>query len=98
MKNLEKLEEEALMWLYPEGFAQGFEDIFTGRPWHLEHEGWFEWCERNERYIKEEFSRRVQKNEPLNPFFGLWYKLFGMRFTGYYPGYRFIRGLKRRSP
>ncbi|QDA31317.1 hypothetical protein FH039_06510 [Thermococcus indicus] len=93
-EDLEKLEENAIMGLYTEGFAQRVEDSITGRPWHLEYDGWFEWCTRNERRIKEEFARRVRENEPLNPFFGSWYELFGMKFTGYYLGYRFIRWLE----
>ncbi|NJE61103.1 hypothetical protein [Thermococcus sp. 21S7] len=93
-EDIEKFEDEGMMWLYTEGFAQRVEDIVTGRPWHLEYDGWFEWCTRNERRIKEEFSRRIRENEPLNPFFGSWYELFGMKFTGYYLGYRFIRWLE----
>lgn len=93
-ENIEELENENIFWLYTEGFAQRVEDILTGRPWHLEYDGWFEWCTRNERRIKEEFSRRIRENEPLNPFFGSWYELFGMKFTGYYLGYRFIRWLE----
>lgn len=98
-EDLEKLEEEEqAFWLYTEGFAQRIEDLATGRPWHLESEGWFEWCSENEATLKGEFLRRMEANEPLNPFFGSWYRLFGKQFTGYYLGYRFIRWLERDYP
>ena len=93
-ENIEELEDEPAMGLYTEGFAQRVEDSVCGRPWHLEEEGWFEWCERNEGLLKGEFLRRIHENEPLNPFFGSWYTLFGKQFTGYYLGYRFIRWLE----
>lgn len=94
-ENVENLEDKQIMWLYTEGFAQRIEDMVVGRPWHLEEEGWFEWCEENEGLIKEEFSKRIEKKEPLNPLFGSWYQLFGKQFLGYYLGYRFIRWLER---
>ncbi len=92
--SIEELENEEIMWLYTEGFAQRIEDIVTGRPWHLESEGWFEWCVENERLIKKEFLRRLRANEPLNRFFGSWYRVFGRRFLGYYLGYRFVEWLE----
>lgn len=95
-ENIELIEDEPAMWLYTEGFAQRVEDLVTGRPWHLEEEGWFEWCEANEGLLKGEFLRRIEENEPLNPFFGSWYTLFGRQFTGYYLGYAFIRWLENR--
>ncbi len=95
-EDIEKLEDEGMMWLYTEGFAQRIEDIVAGRPWEVESEGWFEWCEENEKLLKEEFLRRVKKGEALNPFFGSWYQLFGKQFLGYYLGYRFILSLEER--
>ena len=95
-ENIEEIEDEQIMWLYTEGFAQRIEDILTGRPWHLEEEGWFEWCERNEEMIKQEFLRRIENREPLNPFFGSWYQVFGKQFLGYYLGYKFIVWLERQ--
>ncbi|WP_456321479.1 hypothetical protein [Palaeococcus sp. (in: euryarchaeotes)] len=97
-ENIEKLEEEQIIWLYTEGFAQRIEDLISGRPWHLEREGWFKWCEKNEDLIKGEFLRRAGENEPLNPFFGSWYTLFGKQYLGYYLGYKFIRWLEREYP
>ncbi|AMQ17682.1 hypothetical protein [Thermococcus peptonophilus] len=94
-ENIEMLEDEQMFLLYTEGFAQRIEDIILGRPWHLEEEGWFEWCEENEGLLKAEFLRRIKENEPLNPFFGSWYTLFGKQFLGYYLGYKFIRWLER---
>ena len=72
--------------------------MISGRPWHLEREGWFKWCEKNEDLIKGEFLRRARENEPLNPFFGSWYTLFGKQYLGYYLGYKFIRWLEREYP
>ncbi|MBC7094357.1 DUF5700 domain-containing putative Zn-dependent protease [Thermococcus sp.] len=94
-EDIEKLEDEQIMWIYTEGFAQRIEDLISGRPWHLEEPGWFEWCERNEGIIKREFLRRVKENEPLNPFFGSWYTLFGKQYLGYYLGYKFIRWIEQ---
>ncbi|WCN28973.1 hypothetical protein [Thermococcus kodakarensis] len=94
-ENIERLEDEQMFLLYTEGFAQRIEDIIIGRPWHLEEEGWFEWCEENEGLLKAEFLRRIQEKEPLNPFFGSWYTLFGKRFLGYYIGYKFICWLEK---
>lgn len=94
-ENIEKLEDEQMFWLYTEGFAQRVEDLIIGRPWHFEEEGWFEWCEENEALLKQEFLRRIKEKEPLNPFFGSWYVLFGKQFLGYYLGYKFIRWLER---
>ena len=65
------------------------------RPWHLEEKGWFEWCEENEKVIKKEFLRKVKEKEPLNPFFGSWYALFGKQYLGYYLGYKFILWLEK---
>ena len=95
-EDIEKLEDEQIIWLYTEGFAQRIEDLITGRPWHFEEEGWFEWCKENEKLLKKEFLRRIKKKEPLNPFFGSWYQLFGKQFLGYYLGYRFILSLKEK--
>ncbi len=95
-EDIEKLEDEGMMWLYTEGFAQRIEDIVAGRPWEVESEGWFEWCEENEKLLKEEFLRRINEKEQLNPFFGSWYQLFGKQFLGYYLGYRFILSLEER--
>ncbi len=102
-ENIEKLEDAGMMWLYTEGFAQRIEDLTTGRPWHLEEEGWLEWCEEHEELLKREFLRRVdlrrvENEEPLNPLFGSWYQLFGRQFLGYYLGYRFILNLEERLP
>ena len=97
-EDIEKFEDEEMMWLYTEGFAQRIEDAVTGRPWHLEEEGWFEWCEEHEELLKREFLRRIEKGEPLNPFFGSWYQLFGRQFLGYYLGYQFILNLEERLP
>lgn len=93
-ENIESLEDEQIMWLYTEGFAQRIEDLIYGRPWHFEEKGWFEWCEENEEIIKKEFLRRVKEKEPLNPFFGSWYALFGKQYLGYYLGYKFILWLE----
>ncbi|ADT84059.1 DUF5700 domain-containing putative Zn-dependent protease [Thermococcus barophilus] len=95
-EDIEKLEDEQIMWLYTEGFAQRIEDLITGRPWEVESEGWFEWCEEHEKLLKEEFLRRVKKGEALNPFFGSWYQLFGKQFLGYYLGYKFILKLEEK--
>jgi len=65
-ENIEKLEDEQIMWLYTEGFAQRIEDLISGRPWHLEEEGWFEWCEGNKEVIKKEFLRRVEERRDCN--------------------------------
>lgn len=95
-EDIEKLEDEHMFWLYTEGFAQRIEDIVAGRPWEVESEGWFEWCEENEKLLREEFLRRIREKEALNPFFGSWYQLFGRQFLGYYLGYRFILRLEDR--
>ncbi|AMM53417.1 DUF5700 domain-containing putative Zn-dependent protease [Pyrococcus kukulkanii] len=95
-EDIEKLEDEQIIWLYTEGFAQRIEDLITGRPWHFEKERWFEWCEEHEKLLKKEFLRRIKKKEPLNPFFGSWYQLFGKQFLGYYLGYKFIVWLERQ--
>ncbi len=95
-EDVEKLEDEGMMWLYTEGFAQRIEDLTSSRPWHFEEEGWFKWCEENEALLKEEFLRRIREKEPLNPFFGSWYQLFGRQFLGYYLGYKFILSLEER--
>lgn len=97
-EDIEKLEDEQIFWLYTEGFAQRIEDLIIERPWHFEEDGWFEWCEENEALLKREFLRRIKEKEPLNPFFGSWYVLFGKQFLGYYLGYKFIRWLEREYP
>lgn len=94
-ENIEKLEDEQIIWLYTEGFAQRVEDLISGRPWHLEEKGWFKWCEEHGEVIKKEFLRRVEEKEPLNPFFGSWYTLFGQQYLGYYLGYKFICWLEQ---
>ncbi|MGB9824739.1 MAG: hypothetical protein ACPLN0_01740 [Candidatus Hydrothermia bacterium] len=95
-ENIEKFENEPIFCLYVEGFAQRIEDLIMGRPWHVEEEGWFNWCEENEAILKREFLRRIKEREALNPFFGYWYELFGKRFTGYYLGYKFILWLEEQ--
>ncbi len=96
-EDIEKLEEEEeMIWLYTEGFAQRIEDLITGRPWHFENKGWFKWCVENEKLLKKEFLRRIREKEALNPFFGSWYQLFGKSFLGYYLGYRFILSLEEK--
>ncbi|AIF69481.1 hypothetical protein PAP_05380 [Palaeococcus pacificus DY20341] len=94
-ENIENIEEEQVFWLYTEGFAQRIEDWVIGRPWHLEEEGWFEWCEGNEALIKAEFLKYLQEKKPLNRFFGSWFEIFGKKFLGYYLGYKFIIQLER---
>lgn len=93
-ESTEKFEDDPILWLYTEGFAQKIEDMISGRPWHLEYDNWFEWCTENEVLLKREFARRIEKKMPLNPFFGSWYEIFGMKFTGYYLGYKFIDWLE----
>ena len=87
---------EGPLLLYVEGFAVRVEDLLVGRPWEVEYEGWFSWCEENEALIAEEFLRSIDERS-VNRFFGSWFEVMGWKFLGHYLGYRFIRWMEGKG-
>ena len=90
-------EDDPLMLLYSEGFAQRCEHVINGRDtWHLSpDQGWFSWCARNTGRLAAEFLRRLEAGNPVNDFFGSWHHIEGRKMTGYFMGHDFVAGLER---
>ncbi len=95
---LEPLEEKPAGLLYTEGFAQRLEGTILGREsFHQADAGWHDRCEALLSEIAREFLARLDGGD-VRKFFGSWFDFRGIKYTGYYLGYRFIRHLEERHP
>lgn len=75
--------------LYEEGFAQHAESLLNASPaYHqtLDDPDWLSWCQANRSWLAAEFLHRVDAGEPVTPFFGSWFDLYGKKETGYFLG------------
>ncbi len=80
--------------LYEEGFAQYCEHLIMERnSWHqAKHErNWLAWCIANKPVLAYKFMENVGEKRPNKEFFGSWYDISGVKFTGYYIGHELIR-------
>lgn len=93
----EKAEQDPLFQLYSEGFAQRCEHIILGREtWHMaQDKEWLSWCEQHKSWLAKEFLKRLEKQAPVNDFFGSWFNIQGKTQTGYFLGHAFICELEK---
>jgi hypothetical protein len=93
----EEAEEDPLLKLYVEGFAQRCEHIILGREtWHMaQNRGWLPWCRRHKGWLAREFLRRVEVQAQTEEFFGSWFSIRGKKQTGYFLGHEFIYELEK---
>lgn len=93
----EEAEEDPLLQLYVEGFAQRCEHIILGKAtWHMaQNRGWLSWCRRHKSWLAKEFLRRVEGRVQAKEFFGSWFSIRGKKQTGYFLGHEFIFALEK---
>ncbi|MBN1285456.1 MAG: hypothetical protein JXB47_08660 [Anaerolineae bacterium] len=89
-------DDRGAFWqLYEEGFAQYCEHRVAGAAlWREQayHEGaWLAWCRANQARLATHFLRAVERDEPVNRFFGSWRQVDGHSQTGYFLGYEMMR-------
>ncbi|MDI6860872.1 MAG: hypothetical protein QMD25_02495 [Caldisericia bacterium] len=95
IENFEENEESHFL-LYTEGFAQWFgEKLVNENIWYPFNEGDLNWCQKNVDFLKKEFLYRIEKNLKTYDFFGDWFDIKGVRMTGYFLGYNFIKFLEK---
>ncbi len=96
---LEPLEERPAGLLYTEGFAQRLEELIRGgRSFHQgEGTGWVERCGERLPEIAREYLSRLDRGD-VRGFFGSWFDFHGIKYAGYFLGYRFIRHLEAEWP
>lgn len=97
-ESFEELEQNPLFQLYSEGFAQTCEHVILGRDsWHqAEDRDWVDWCEKHRSWLAEEFLKNLDNPSRIRGFFGSWFNIQGIRQTGYFLGYEFIRSLEEK--
>ena len=83
--------------LYCEGVAMVCEHILCGDDefYHQDKDGWLNWCYKNEKQIKREYLRRLDKKESVQDFFGDWCSYNGYSDVGYFLGCRFVEHLMK---
>jgi len=82
--------------LYEEGFAQVCESLILGATsWHQAHGDaeWLDWCQHHQSWLAATFLEMVDRNEPVDSFFGSWYALRGKSQTGYFLGHQVVNAL-----
>jgi hypothetical protein len=85
--------------LYEEGFAQYCQSlIVASTTWHQASGGqadWLDWCRDHKQWLAAKFLQAVAAGEPVTPFFGSWYEIYGKRETGYFLGYELLTALAK---
>ena len=83
--------------LYCEGVAMVCEHILCGDDdfYHQDKDGWLDWCYKNEKQIKREFLRRLDRKINVQDFFGDWCSYNGHSDVGYFLGCRFVEYLMK---
>jgi len=83
--------------LYTEGFATRCEQLILGKEsWHMAPgKGWRSWCRQHKNWLAKEFLKRLEKQAPVNDFFGSWFSIQGRKQTGYFLGHGFIYELEK---
>lgn len=87
--------DKSMVQLYQEGIAMACEHILCENDnyYHQNVNGWLVWCNENEKAIKTEFLRRINRNESTQDFFGDWCSYKGHSDVGYFLGCEFIKFL-----
>lgn len=85
--------------LYQEGFAQRCEHVILGwDSWHMMGDAyghdWLAWCREHKTWLATEFLKRVERGEPVCPFFGSWYDIRGRKQCGYFLGHELVERLQ----
>ena len=87
--------------LYSEGFAQRCEQHILGQEsWHMNGGSapdWLAACRENETRLAMLFLQAVEEAQPINHFFGSWYRVEGLAQTGYYLGREILRGWEEKG-
>lgn len=89
--------QKAMAQLYNEGVAMVCEQILCGDNsfYHQNKDDWLDWCFANEKDIKTEYVKRLNRGESVQDFFGDWCSYNGHSDVGYFLGCRFVRYLMK---
>jgi len=97
-ENIEKNAFNEGIWhLYSEGFAQSFSYYILGNNYDSRGEKWLLACEDKYSELKKLYLTSLGNNEKgTKDFFGDWFKVLGLGDTGYFLGWKFVEGLRKR--
>lgn len=89
--------KQTIQQIYREGIAMVFEQTLCNNVnrYHQNVNGWLDWCKENEKMIKTEYLKRIEKKESVQDFFGDWCSFIGHADVGYYLGTAFVRFLMK---
>ncbi len=97
-EDLEQIEKDPAGLLYTEGFAQRLEGlVLGGESFHQAPDP--EWTKRSREGlpgIAKEYLARLDGGD-VREFFGSWFDFRGIKYSGYFLGYRLIRCLEERE-
>ncbi len=97
-EEFETHEEDPLFLLYSEGFAKRCEYLILGQErWsQADSENWLLWCRSHKQRLAKEYLDRVDKQQPVNDFYGDWRDVLGRSQTGYYLGWTYTLWLEEK--
>jgi len=98
--SFEQAEQDPLFLLYTEGVAARFEQFALGKTasfHNVQDKNWLSWCMRRKDWLAKEYLRRLEKDKPVNDFFGSWLDIKGKKYTGYFLGHECIYEMEKEN-
>jgi len=98
-RKFSEMENNPFFLLYSEGFAMRCEHyVLGGEIWRIAlDKNWIIWCKKNSKYLAKLYMEYVEKESPVNDFYGSFYSINSYSQTGYFLGHEFIRYLEENE-